>query len=100
MQIRKTNPHCIYISAHFLDYLGAAMAIQKSFEAYEEFVRKLAISCSIDPKEFQLPLLVIKICLYCFFAYRSSINNGVGEVRRLFNMHILVINPAMGQTSE
>ncbi|ODN04358.1 ABC transporter G family member 23 [Orchesella cincta] len=39
------------------NYLGAAIAIRSTFEAYENFLIKLANSCGLDPREFQLPLL-------------------------------------------
>lgn len=34
------------------------MAIRDTFEAYESFAKKLAVSCGLDPREFQLPMMV------------------------------------------
>ncbi|CAL8123136.1 unnamed protein product [Orchesella dallaii] len=39
------------------NYLGAAIAIRSTFEAYASFMKTLAISCGFDPNEFQLPFL-------------------------------------------
>ncbi|CAL8123130.1 unnamed protein product [Orchesella dallaii] len=38
-------------------YLGAAIAIRTTFEAYGNYVKNLAISCGLDEREFQLPIM-------------------------------------------
>ncbi|ODN04363.1 ABC transporter G family member 23 [Orchesella cincta] len=38
-------------------YLGAAIALRTTFEAYENFAKNLAISCGLNEKEFQLPIM-------------------------------------------